>query len=1002
MSDEPQDEDARIGDSESESETRKPERLGDQLIGELSEPPAGDDSSGLPLVRRVEAAAWRERLETEWGIPVYVIPVDGTKKPAVRQWTTRAAGSREAVAALWGPRELGVGVACGKTGVWVLDLDVSLDELETSHDPEQRELAKLLRRVIDVKQTRVLLSSTRNLPHFIWQQPAGGVGGDDQIPQARLRRLMAAGDVAKERSGPSMGDLRSAGGQIALSGRVLVDVPVASCPPDIVQHVLKCCGDFYTTPVVGGGVKSLAQEEIDEFIYGQDSHRELAGGVTDAERAGYLAQLGPSFYKKLTRDGGMHRHDAMYATMKTAFIESLAGGYRLADAVDMLESVYREAYEGGVAGRDVRQWAGDREIDFRGIVRGRCQEAVAGAYDEAIEQKRSEKGWYPARELEAMVDWAIASITAEANDAKTEEAAAEQIGAPEPEPVTRSAAEAEEAAVPLDAVNADGAAGYNQYAAGGLESLRERVDELRNEHVEGGGENAPEREREAEPRHVSEQRARAGDIEPGSAEWHRLVSVILEGQRALGGVDSVRLAEEVAKQLGRLEVQALAREGWKLRSQPAVELVDGLDLSVVIPEPPTWLKDTRKPVSTAAAVIGVPGLLPAGSTTLMFGASGSFKTMLALVAVRDVLRAGGRVLYLDWEMGLEKLVPRLRAMGVTQAEAKRIFYAWQPGDMGPEMDVYRSRHADLVVIDSVTRVLNSYAGLTAGGSNDNDAFTRWIQERAEPLIDAGREGVLADGKHGAAVLLVDHVGHDAAERARGASAKKDAVSQVLSVQKTQDLDVVIGRSGICEVTVRKSRMLGLVEGHVRVCEFKPPAPAALAVGRGGTGEETETAGSSGGVVELATTIRAPGISDAALAELRREEATARVSRGPVKDGGTGRSGPIKVSRLADAAAAAGSYAVARCERLLEATGSSPDDFHKLVLLCVARLDQESRDGAFPTLQMLRERVDEWADGSVKHNDVKFAVMALEASDLVVTDPRGRARLPKPTASERDL
>lgn len=840
---------------------------------ELDRLAAEGGSRAVVPVTRVEAVAWRDRLAREWGVDVHVLPTDLQKKPAARQWQTRAASTREGIGALWGPRELCLGVACGLSGVFVLDLDVPLEDVETAVDPAQRALGALLRRVIDVRQTRVLRSSGRGLPHFVWRQT------DPAVPQAKLWRLQGAGDLGAERSGSSIGDLRSVGGQVVISGHdPIVDVQVAHCPPDVVEAIMAVAGTARSSGVGttdGTSVRALSEEDVQAFVYG--TSRETADGVSEAERTGFVQQLGVSFYRKLTEDGGSHRHDAMYRTMKTAFIEALAGGYPLDQAVDLLESVYREAYEGGVAGRAVREWLGDRDEDFLGIVRGRAQEAAAGLYDDLIVEKRREKGWFTRDEMDAMVEWAVASLGSEPRPSDIAEES-DDVGEPDrteaitpdhvsnapsvltetrddehtghhppgpvepaPEPTTPAGATPRAEAERPDPGPAGGQSDEEPCpecddtglycgsltstrpcsTCGPQDAARPSAEDCEETYTYVPGPEPGDDQGPLAGDQPGSGRERLSDLVEGSPEWLRAAVALLEAERLGTGKDVVSMMLEVAQAAHRERVRELGREAASLLRPSATDVSVGLDLSVEYAEPGTYLG----------------GLVPHGSVTLMFGASGSFKTMLALLAVIEVLEAGGTVLHLDWEMGVDKLVPRLQALGLSQAGADRLVYVWQPGDMLPDMDRYRGYRADLVVMDSVTRALNASASITAGGSNDNDAFTRWTQTRVEPLIEAGLEGSLAEDGFGAAVLLIDHVGHDEATRVRGASAKKDAVSQLLSVKKDRNLVPAEGQSGMATVTVRKSRLVDLPEDTQRVVELVPsyPGGGAGSVSPGGIG-----------------------------------------------------------------------------------------------------------------------------------------------------------------------
>lgn len=135
------------------------------------------------------------------------------------------------------------------------------------------------------------------------------------------------------------------------------------------------------------------------------------------------------------------------------------------------------------------------------------------------------------------------------------------------------------------------------------------------------------------------------------------------------------------------------------------------------------------------------------------------KSWLALLAVAEVLTAGGNAMTVDYEDNAESHLERLRALGVDDnviADSTRLRYCSPTGPLGPALATLRSivvdLAPDLVVIDGVA------PALAAEGHNelDNSDVTAWGVRVPKMLAELGP-----------GVLMLDHVVKDPKEKVRG-------------------------------------------------------------------------------------------------------------------------------------------------------------------------------------------------------------------------------------------
>jgi AAA domain len=183
-------------------------------------------------------------------------------------------------------------------------------------------------------------------------------------------------------------------------------------------------------------------------------------------------------------------------------------------------------------------------------------------------------------------------------------------------------------------------------------------------------------------------------------------------------------------------------------------------------------------VDTTLPVRWVPGaqrIIRAGERQSWLASEGEGKTQAAVHLAVQVVAAGGRVVYIDVENDrlemAERAQPIADALGIDTRgslfylddvnlsdvhESADLLDAWVRGIWG----------ADLLIIDSWTRVLNDF-GLDEDSNRD---VTTFMRRCIDPLH-----------KRGIAVLILDNTGKDQSKGARGAKSKSATVEAVYKV-----------------------------------------------------------------------------------------------------------------------------------------------------------------------------------------------------------------------------
>jgi hypothetical protein len=189
-------------------------------------------------------------------------------------------------------------------------------------------------------------------------------------------------------------------------------------------------------------------------------------------------------------------------------------------------------------------------------------------------------------------------------------------------------------------------------------------------------------------------------------------------------------------------------------------------------------------------------LLYPGAINWLAGEPGNGKTFVALAAAAEVLCAGGRVMFLDYEDTASTCASRLLSLGTRVEQLARMQYMTVGGaisDAGVAwLTALVADGVDLVVVDSAPE------SIAAESFNENSAseVALWVARIPRALARAG-----------AAVLVIDHVAKSTENRgrwARGSGHKLAAVdgSALLLVQV---VPFSRDRSGSSHLSIAKDR-----------------------------------------------------------------------------------------------------------------------------------------------------------------------------------------------------
>jgi hypothetical protein len=215
-----------------------------------------------------------------------------------------------------------------------------------------------------------------------------------------------------------------------------------------------------------------------------------------------------------------------------------------------------------------------------------------------------------------------------------------------------------------------------------------------------------------------------------------------------------------------------------------------------------------------------------GARHLFSGEPESGKTLAAFALGLEEIRAGGRVLHLDFEMFVRRTRERLRELGATDRELAEWIHV-EPDAAPSEADL-----ASLLALAPTVAIVDASAGVYAAlGLDDNSRLD--VERYARTIVDP-----LAHAR--VSTITLDHVAKAREQRGRfaiGSERKAGGADVHLSFEAVRRLHR--GGSGLVRITVAKDRdgflprptaadleLVSDPETHAIVWTFTAPAASA--------------------------------------------------------------------------------------------------------------------------------------------------------------------------------
>jgi hypothetical protein len=311
---------------------------------------------------------------------------------------------------------------------------------------------------------------------------------------------------------------------------------------------------------------------------------------------------------------------------------------------------------------------------------------------------------------------------------------------------------------------------------------------------------------------VAAELERRGTLEKagGSAYLHSLLSAgVVAGQAS----EFARLVRDdyIRREVHREAEAMLQLSDVNGQLSTTVERLQRLQAtSTAADVPTTWASVDLAPVLSGESADPPPSMLEREDghcllyeslLHLVAGEPEAGKGWLALYACAEQIAIGNHVAYVDFEDRAERVVARLRELGICAADTGRLFHYIRPDepltaraqrDLKPIMALGPA----LVVIDGLTEAM-ALEGLDV---NSNTDVAKWLFLLARPA-----------GNAGAAVLMQDHVTKDKEKRGRyglGAGHKRAGVDVTYMLEPVEPFGR--GLDGMSRLSVTKDR-----PGHVR-------------------------------------------------------------------------------------------------------------------------------------------------------------------------------------------
>lgn len=275
----------------------------------------------------------------------------------------------------------------------------------------------------------------------------------------------------------------------------------------------------------------------------------------------------------------------------------------------------------------------------------------------------------------------------------------------------------------------------------------------------------------------------------------------------------------ITKETKRQTTKDLAAEGWgtpdpvmDLSSIPATSLGAEQETGNQEdpPEKPSWGSIDLQPILDAIAkgvditprptigqITGAGSLFYPQAVNGIYGPSGTGKTFIAVLLIKQEIEKGNHVLMIDFEAGPHLIVDRLLTLGADPALIAKHFYYVQPQDpfsAGGAKLITQMRKVQptLAIIDSTGEAL----ALEGKNPNHDDEVAQWQAQLPKRLSKAGM-----------CVVLVDHEAKDqeSARRGPGGTIRKQAGLEGVEYRLRQGKPFSRNQDGYATLTVTKDR-----------------------------------------------------------------------------------------------------------------------------------------------------------------------------------------------------
>lgn len=314
----------------------------------------------------------------------------------------------------------------------------------------------------------------------------------------------------------------------------------------------------------------------------------------------------------------------------------------------------------------------------------------------------------------------------------------------------------------------------------------------------------------------------APEFAPGDPDGTKTVAGIAFQTDVAIQLRARQVNREAARQDRRKQLEALGETGWQRPSlREAYEQLEGGRQQPDIGQWRRTLNQDDALLHGSAEGDG-HGILYSRKVNLIFGPSESGKSMFSFAIVAQEIQAGRHVVIIDFEDDQYGFVARMTDLGVHVEEfdpegAKPGGAYYYPARLGMEDDDFAlvKTHIDthqgaddrvsLVVIDATTEAMS------ADGLNPDKAVevAQWMASMPK------RFATLGPG-----VAVIDHTGHENADRVQGSQHKKSGVDGVsLKVKRTQTF--IPGRGGAAGIYIAKDRPGSIREQSVAADPDKP-------------------------------------------------------------------------------------------------------------------------------------------------------------------------------------